>query len=334
MTTSSVFIAIFLLLASSVQAAENNEAEVHRLKAQKYVESKDWNSAETEAKAVTDADSQNLDAWLMYGIIEQRLEKNENAAKAYRHYLDLNPPNDKAEAVRQRLAEVETRAEKAQKEDASENQERYGTRSNGAYFAFSPYYQPSTSTVSGGNVNSDFHLGLQFQHLNLGIMSDSGTVPSFQAAADGASGANLTYQKLGPAQLSTYDLYFEYNIILNEPYTSSLGPFALFIPVHFGIFTNTLKLSNGSRSFSNTGAEGAAGLGVQWFNRSPFSLSLTALYHSGIGFTDLEEDANSQGIQTTAGAPIHGGNAGPEVRLTLTYLFGYEKTLAEKAGVQ
>jgi hypothetical protein len=133
--------------------------------------------------------------------------------------------------------------------------------------------------------------------------------------------------------LTTWDLYFEFNFLLSEPYTST-GPFSFYIPLHFGAFTNSLKPDSGSGTYSNFGCEAATGIGVQWFNRSPIAIGLTGLYHSGIGFADLADSSSSStdGIQNLSGDPVHGGNAGFEVRLTFTYLFGYEKTLAEKAG--
>jgi len=326
-------ITLLCITLASFAFADDNSFELHRIKAQKLIEKKDWSSAEGEAKAMTEADAKSLEGWLMYGVVEQRLEKNEEASKAYRRYLELNPPAEKATAVRQRLAEVELRSEKVEKETSKQNQERYGSRSDGAYIAFAPLYHPSTSSVMSGDVSNNFQFGVQLQHLNIGLMYDSGTIPAFLAAPSGASGAAAIYRTLGPASLKTYTLYLEYNIMLTEPFVST-GPFAIFIPIHGGVFTNKLALTDGTRNFSNLGAEAAAGLGVQWYNRSPLSLGLTALYHWGVGITDLEEDSNSQGIQNVAGQPVHGGNVGFEIRFTLTFLFGYEKSLAEKAGAQ
>ena len=319
-----------LLFLSSHSFANENNFELHRLKAQKYIESKDWASAEGEAKAMTEADSANLEGWLMYGIVEQRLEKNETAAQAYHKYLELNPPADKASAVRNRLVEVETRNEKVKKQAIAENQERYGSRSNGLFLAYSPLYKPSTSEVTGGDVSSSYQFGGQFNRMAIGLMNDTGNVKTFKALP--ATGNSTTYQSVGPAKLSTWDLYFEFNYNLTEPYTTT-GQFSFYIPIHFGAFTNSLKLNDGSRTFSNMGMEGASGIGVQWFNRSPITLSLTGLYHWGVGLWDLTDDSGSgtNGIQTSSGDPVHGGNVGPEVRLTLTYLFGYEKSVAEKA---
>ncbi len=324
-----VFILSFLFISLQSFATEN-DYELHRLKAQKYIEAKDWSSAEGEAKAMTEVDSANLEGWLMYGIIEQRLEKNEDAAKAYHKYLDLNPPADKAAAVRSRLAEVETRNEKFKKEVIAENQERYGSRSNGIYLAYAPLYKPSTSEVTGGDVSSSFPFGGQFTRMAFVLMNDSGNVKTFKALP--ASGTSTIYQNVGPAKLTTWELYFEFNCNLTEPYTTT-GQFSFYIPIHFGTFMNSLKLNDGSRNFSNMGMEGASGIGVQWFNRSPITLSLTGLYHWGVGLWDLTDDSGSgtNGIQNSSGDPVHGGNVGPEVRVTLTYLFGYEKTVAEKA---
>jgi hypothetical protein len=329
--SAKYFFALSFLFISAYGFAAENDFELHRLKAQKYIETKDWKSAETEARAMTEADSTNPDGWLMYGIIEQRLEKNDDAAKAYHKYLDLNPPAEKAEAVRSRLAEVETRSEKVKQEVSAENQERYGSRSNGLYIAYAPLYKPSTSEVTGGDVHSAYHLGGQFNRMGVGIMTDSGTVKEFKALP--ATGNSTVYQKVGPAKLTTWDLYFEFNINLTEPYTST-GQFSFFVPLHMGVFTNSLKLNDGSRTFSNFGMEGASGLGVQWFNRSPITLSLTGLYHWGVGFGDLADTSgtSTNGIQNSAGSPVHGGNVGPELRITLTYLLGYEKSVAEKAG--
>lgn len=331
MKTKYFWTVIFLFIPVLVQATDN-DFELHRLKAQKYIESKDWKSAEEEAKAMTEAASQNLDGWLMYGIVEQRLEKNESAAEAYHKYLDLNPPADKADAVRVRLADVETRHEKVKKEISAENQERYGTRSNGLYMAFAPFYKPSTSNVTGGDVSSNYQFGGQFQRMIVGIMYDNGNVTEFKALP--ATGTSTVYQKVGPAKLTTWDLYFEFNLNLTEPFTTT-GPFSFYVPLHFGMFTNSLKLNDGTRNFTNFGMEGASGIGVQWFNRSPITLSLAGLYHWGVGIGDLTDNSGTsdQGIQNSSGDPVHGGNVGPEVRLTLTYLFGYEKSVAEKAGV-
>src|SRR5437764_545084 len=59
------FLAFSLLLISVQSFASANDFELHRLKAQKYIETKDWKSAEGEAKGMTEADSANLDGWLM-----------------------------------------------------------------------------------------------------------------------------------------------------------------------------------------------------------------------------------------------------------------------------
>ena len=327
-----LFLSLFFLLTSAAFASDDS-FEMHQLKTQKYVEMKDWPGAEGEAKAMTSMDPKNLDGWLMLGIVEQRLEKNDEAASAYKKYLDLNPSADKAETVRKKLAEVEIRDEKAKKEEKAEAQERYGLRSNGLYLAFAPLYKPSTSTVMSGDVSNNYQLGFQFLRMNVGLMYDSGNVSQFKAPK--TVGNNTVYSTVGPATLSTYDFYFEFNYILTEPFAST-GPFSIYIPVHFGAFENNLKLSDGSESFSNLGCEGALGLGAQWYNRSPIALGLTALYHQGASFADLSDSSgtSTQGIQTTSGDPVHGGNVGFEIRLTMTYLFGYEKTLAEKAGAQ
>src|ERR1700742_3499029 len=88
-----------LCVCQTARAAES-DVELHRSKAQKLIEAKDWPSAEKEAKAIVDANPQDMEGWLMYGIIEQRLEHNDEAISAYHKYLDLNPPKEKADAVR------------------------------------------------------------------------------------------------------------------------------------------------------------------------------------------------------------------------------------------
>jgi hypothetical protein len=153
--------------------------EIHRIKAQKLIDAKDWASAEPEAKAVIDANPKDADAWLMYGIVEQRLQHDSEAAHAYRTYLGLNPPEDKAAAVRSRLAEVEIRADKDQKKTATENEERYGSNSPGVFFTFAPVYHPSTSSVLNGTVSSNIQGGFQFNH----VLSAASTRPAISRAS-------------------------------------------------------------------------------------------------------------------------------------------------------
>ena len=322
--------AIFILLfVSPLVHADANDVELMRLKAQKFIAAKDWASAESEARAMTVADPKNPDGWLMYGIVEQRLEKNDSAATAYQNYLDLNPPKDKAEAVRQRLAEVEVRAQRTVQKKIKKSQERYGLKSNGVYFAFAPIYQPSTSTVLNGNVNSNYQLGLQIQQINFGVMYDGGSVGQMRVPTGGSS-----YKIGGPANLSTWTFYLEYNYVLTDPFTT-MGPFSLYIPAHLGFFDNSLRMSDGSNTFSNMGAEVASGIGVQWYSRTPIVIGLSALYHQGVGFENLTSGSNvTEGVENTSGTIAHGGNVGPEIRLTFIYLFEHTKTLAEKAGVQ
>ncbi len=318
---------IAVLIISPFACAHADDFEMMRLKAQDFIVAKDWSAAEHEAKAMTKADPANPDGWLMYGIVEQRLEKNESAANAYKKYLDLHPPSDKAEAVRQRLAQVEVRAERARQKETTKKQQRYGLRSNGVYFAFAPIYEPSTSTVLSGNVNSNYQLGLQLQQINLGVMYDGGSVSQLRVPAGGSS-----YKTAGPANLATWTFYAEYNYILTNPFTTT-GPFSIYIPAHLGFFTNTLRLSDGSNSYSNMGAEVGTGIGVQWYSRTPLAIGMAALYHQGVGFENLTSSTNtSQGVENMSGVLAHGGNVGPEIRLIFTYLFGYEKSLAEKAG--
>ncbi len=323
------FVVFILLFASPLVHADTNDVEVMRLKAQQFIAAKDWSSAESEAKAITDADPKNLDGWLMYGIVEQRLEKNDSAAVAYKHYLALNPPEDKAAAVRQRLAEVEVREQKSDEKKLTKSQEHYGLKSNGVFFAFAPIYQPSTSTVLNGNVNSNYQFGLQLQQMNIGIMYDGGSVSQMRVPTGGSS-----YKIGGPANLSTWTMYLEYNYILTAPFTT-MGPFSIYIPAHLGFFENSLRLSDGSNSFSNIGAEVATGIGTQWYSRTPIVIGLSALYHQGVGFENLTSGSNTtEGVENTSGTIAHGGNVGPEIRLTFTYLFEHTKTLAEKAGIQ
>jgi hypothetical protein len=321
-----------LILLSTPTFAVDNEVEIHRLKAQKLIDAKDWSSAEPEAKAIVDANSQDSDGWLMYGIVEQRLQHDAEAAKAYRTYLGLNPPEDKAAAVRSRLAEVEIRADKDQKRTSVENEERYGSNSPGIFFTFSPVYHPSTSSVLNGTVSNNFQGGFQFNHLLIGGLYSTGTIPSLRAPTEGQP-APATFTTVGPATLKILETYIDYNIPVTDSFEKT-GPFSLFIPVHMGIYFNSMNLNNSTRSFGNISGDFAAGVGVEWFNRTPFTIGVSGLFHYGLPFTGIEEDSQSQAIQTMAGDDVTGGNSCFEFRITLKYLFGYEKTAAEKAGAQ
>src|SRR6185312_2824299 len=89
---ASLLIGIFAFCQIARAAGSDSEIELHRSKAERLIEAKDWGSAEKEAKAIVDTNAQDMDGWLMYGIIEQRLEHNDEAISAYHKYLDLNPP--------------------------------------------------------------------------------------------------------------------------------------------------------------------------------------------------------------------------------------------------
>jgi hypothetical protein len=325
---------LFLVLAgvfSSSAGATENELELHRLKAQKSIDAKDWSTAETEAKAVVDSAPQDLDGWLMYGIVEQRLEHNDEASRAYRKYLDLNPPADKAAAVRDRLATVELRSQKSTREESTSNEEKYGPEAFGIYFAFSPVYDPSTASKLDSSLKTNFQLGVEFSHLLVGGSYSSGSVTHFLAPQEGQ--ANPTYTSVGPATLKIWEFYLEYDIPLNQPF-GSLGPFVFSIPIHLGGYITSLPLNDGSRTFGNMALDGAFGVQAQYFTRTPFVVSAAALWHSGLYLTQVEEDSLSQPIKDTAGDQVTGGNAGFEFRLTVSFLFPHEKTVAEKALAQ
>lgn len=330
----SGIVAIFffgsMILSGLVHAADaDTETELHRTKAQKFIAAKDWTSAEAESKAIIDAKPGDMDGWLMYGIIEQRLERNEEAIKAYHKYLDLNPPQEKAEAVRGKLADLEIRSTKQKKEADVQHEEMYGPRSPGVFFAYAPVYNPSTSTVLGGDVKSNYQFGFEFNRVIMGLQYDSGNIPSLLTPnTDGK-----TYTAAGPASLKTYILFFEINPILTEPFKDSTGAFSFYIPIHLGTFYNSVNVPTGvnSGNYSNFGFEVASGLGVEWYSRSPFKLGATALYHQGWGLSGLVNDAQNP-LENTSGTVAYGGNVGFEFKITLTYLFGYEKSLAEKAG--
>jgi len=329
-------VAIFLSLAmfsTPARAGESDDdVELHRAKAQKLMAAKDWGAAEAESKRVTELKPQDLDGWLMYGIIEQRLEHFDEALSAFHKYLDLNPPADKAETVRGKVADLEIRATKQKQEVVATHEEMYGPRSPGAFVAFAPIYDPSTSSVLGGNVRDNFQIGFEYRRLIMGLQYDSGTIPSL--LAPNSSG---TYVAAGPGTLKTYIMFFEFNPILTEPFRGATGPFSIFIPVHLGVFDNSVNISSGSGAgtYGNFGTEIASGLGAEWYSRSPFKVGATAMYHVGWGFSGLEGSGSSQSpLESDSGTVAYGGNVGFELKLSFTYLFGYEKTLAEKAGVQ
>ena len=320
-----------MILSGLVQAADaDTEIELHRTKAQNFIAAKDWASAESESKAIVDVKPGDMDGWLMYGIVEQRLEHNEEAIKAYHKYLDLNPPKEKADAVRGKLATLKFDRTKQQQEADVLHQEMYGPRSPGVFFAYAPVYNPSTSSVLGGDVKNNYQLGFEVNRVIMGLQYDSGTIPSLLTP----NSTGGTYIAAGPANLKTYILFFELNPILTEPFKDSTGAFSFYIPIHLGTFYNSVDVPSGvnSGTYSNFGLEVASGLGVEWYSRSPFKIGATALYHQGWGFSGLVNGAQNS-LENTSGSIAYGGNVGFEFKITLTYLFGYEKTLAEKAGV-
>ena len=320
----------FALLSSALALpvhAADNDVELHRAKAQQYISAKDWSSAEGEAKAIVKDSPQDMDGWLMYGIIEQRLEHNDEAIQAYHKYLDLNPPADKAQAVREKLAKLEVRSAQQKHEEDVQNEEMYGPRSTGIFLSYAPIYNPSTSSVLGGNVHSNYQLGFEVHRFIVGLQYDSGTVPSLLAPNSAGQ-----YVASGPATLKTYILFFELNPILTEPFKDSTGPFSIYVPIHIGAFDNSVNVGSGAGSgtYSNFGLEVATGLGVEWYSRSPFKLGATALYHQGWGMSGLSNGSNN--LENNSGTVAYGGNVGFELKFTVAYLFGFEKTLAEKAG--
>jgi tetratricopeptide (TPR) repeat protein len=330
------FVIFILCAALSAQIAfgaeSDSDVELHRTKAQKFIDAKDWASAEGEAKAIVEAKPQEADGWLMYGIIEQRLEHNDDAISAYHKYLDLNPPKEKADAVRGKLADLEIRSTKQQNEVKAEHEETYGPRSSGIFFAYAPVYNPSTSSVLGGDVSSNIQFGIEINRVIAGLQYDSGNIPKLLAP-----NSSDVYIAAGPASLKTYILFFEFNPILTEPFKDSTGPFSFYIPIHLGAFVNSIGIDKGvaAGTYSNLGMELASGIGAEWYSRSPFKLGATALYHYGwgmSGFTNSSSTSQKE-LENTSGTVPYGGNVGFEFKLTVTYLFGHAKTLAEKAGV-
>lgn len=266
-----------------------------------------------EAKRATELDPENAEGWLFLGTTEQRLEHPVEALSAFRKYLSLNPPADKAAAVRSRIAEMEVAADKKTKSDETAKTARYGKRGKGPILGFSPLYKPNVSvpTQLGHGISSGLIAGWRMDDMgSLIFRYSSGLVP----ALDIPSGSTTINATNLPAKLFSFGL--DINITLNDPF-EKLGGFQFFIPVSLSIFANWITHSSGL--LTNIGGDLGSGAGVRYYTGTFIVVDAVFLYHLSLPLMNISSGSNSATNPTT-GLNIHGGVNGPELRFSVTFL--------------
>ena len=321
-------IPFFVLLMLGTQAFaldKKQEAAIHREKALKWVEAKDWESARKEADKAADLDPDTADNWLILGTVEQRLEHKTEAVEAFRKYLSMNPPEEKAKEVRQRIADLEVAKEsQAKTEDAEAGQKAVDMSSPGFGFWYSPKH-----TVAGGDddlkseITTSFGTGLTSPNFTAGFRYASGTIPAAMLRRKGQPDTivtNLSHK--------IYELEFAYTPIVINPYTS-LGPVSIGIPIYFGM--PLFNVEGGGASVTGMGYEAATGVSARWHTRAGIVPEFIALYHIGsVQLMSLHTDKD-ENFRLVSGAEAPNSFRGFEFRIALNFwLWG--KTDAERAA--
>ena len=313
-------------------ADAKGEAEIHLTKSKKLAAQKLWQEARDEAAAATVLDPANADAWLVLGTSEQRLDHEEEAIQAFRAYLDRKPPEDKAAAVRARVAELELGRDQRQKAAEEASRAQYGTSTPGFGFGYSPVLDVklrSDAEALKSSISSSFDVQFGPGWFALGFRYGSGTTPSLIAHNETTSTTTkvmtVTDTLVTDAPHKFYEMYLSSAIPLNEPY-GKLGLFQVFVPIVLGLPWNTVSAAG--KSYSNMGLDLATGLGVRLYTKSFFSANLTGLYHfvsvaSGLSSKDQKNTTAASYVnvlQTAHKANLRTEFAGFELRLGVTIL--------------
>ena len=288
------------------------EAEIARNKAKGFAEQKDWKSAREQALKATQLDPGNADAWLVLGTAEQRLEHAAAARDAFRKYLSMNPPADKAAFVRSRVADLEVAAEKQEKSAKEAKETKYGRKAKGLILGFAPVYSTKLSGPNqlGHGASNAFLLGIRMDDTSALLLRYQGaTIPVLTTSAP-------TSNPGASAKLMT--IAFEYSITLNDPFDNFYG-FQFFIPINLQGYLNWLTGS--TNVYMNFGISAGVGAGVRYYTGGPAIFDLSFLYHSAMSFGAIEQAGTTDQVVNAAGKLVYGTPTGAELRLSATIVF-------------
>ncbi|HUP56163.1 MAG TPA: hypothetical protein VM598_01835, partial [Bdellovibrionota bacterium] len=244
---------------------------------------------------------------------------------AYRQYLSLNPPEDKASAVRAKLAEVEVRQEVATSQEQRASLESHGPGSAGFALSYSPVFRPKAASdlVNDGGISSALGIHAHIGSFYMGVRFGGGDLATtIQAPPPGTDNeATATFSNVTLNSQSFFGADFGFQIGLNELYRS-LGPVQLFVPIQSGFAIHTLKAEAVDRSFIGFAWDFATGIGATVYTSSVFNFELTALYHLSPQLVKAHESESQVGVRKLDGSETTSSLGGFELKLGLKLLFG------------
>lgn len=296
--TPTLFVLAFALIPVVSAQADDAPATYERAKA--LAKEKKWTEAETVAREATGKDPKNVKAWYLLGVIENRLEKEEETLDAYAKVYDLDRDGLLGQAVAPRVIAEDERIK-----------HKYGPESSGIFFSYSPVFKTKIASDLGSSLSKAFAGGFRISIFDLGFKSGSGSVQSIQG--------NTHVSSVGPVSHSFYEFFFELPIPVVKPYTS-LGGLGVSIPFFFGFEQNNVTTT--VRTYGTMAGDFASGLQLALFTKSAFLLSVDGLYHVSVPVWEWRADGVSKPIRNSSGNLISTSAAGPEVKIQLTLLFG------------
>ena len=305
-------------------------AEVHRAKARILIEQKDWSTAAEEIRQSTKLDPSSAEGWLVLGTVTMRLERNVEALDAFKTYLTLDPPADKAAAVKRRILELELRLDKEKRAKAEadaakaaaeqaatkKEAERYGPLGNGLFLAYSPLYKPKVSTSGdlGSSVSSSFDVGFRIHLVDFGLRYASGKVGRITAIDD----KKVTSGPYLGGSHTLYELFGRIYFALNDVPLGKAG-FQALIPLHLGLFVNNVKFNT---TYWNAGLDAGTGLQLRFYTGTHVSFDLSGLYCFSLPINPIRNnDARFIYALNSSGAKIAGKIDGFDLRVGATILF-------------
>jgi tetratricopeptide (TPR) repeat protein len=309
--------------AAAPAPADPAKAEIHRNKARILIDQKNWEQALIEIRQATDLDPNSLDSWLVRGTVAMRQEQVQEAYDAFNKYLSLNPPADKATAVRQRIAELELRLEKFRADEAAkkaaeaeDHARRTGPQGVGFLFGFSSFKPALTQSDDlNSTMSSTFDLGFRFSFVDVGFQFGGGDVDQITVKRQTNNQVVGTFTK---GKHTFMEFYTRSHIALKEPQGGVAGS-AFYIPILLGGFMNNAKFD---KLYGNIGFDLGTGVQYRFYTGSNFVFDLMGLYHLGLPFWKFQNsDAEILEVYNKNGNRVNGSISGLELRGGVTILF-------------
>lgn len=290
----------------------------HQRIARMYLEQKKYSQARDEAKLSTKAaptDETNRDAWLILAGTEERLDNLPAAKDAYAKYLSLSPAPAKRSVVQDRLTDLEVKVDRFLRY-------KWGSRSAGLLLGYSPVFNSQTKEQMTGDMASSMDLGFKIGSMSFGYKKAVGKAGLFRAPTTTA--ANPPYGNVAAgARHVIEEVYFQFDIELTkEPERS---PVVWSIPIYMAGVANGIRTQTSpEKLYISWGYDLASGISVSLYTKNAFSFDVTALYHVGIPFSEMQSNDDKAPAKTTAGEILSGASTGAEVRAGIKILFGTE----------